>query len=107
MIYDNEIHQLEDTLDMVSPKKSRQTTSTLDEITKEVESEMGPIILNDRSQPNMDVKKVFCYVAMELGHHPKDVGERCGIDRSSAIHHWNSMKQTIWTCSVAKQLSKK
>jgi hypothetical protein len=60
MIYDNEIHQLEDTLDMVSPKKSRQTTSTLDEITKEVESEMGPIILNDRSQPNMDVKKVFC-----------------------------------------------
>jgi hypothetical protein len=107
MIYDNEIHQLEDTLDMVEPKKSRPTpTSTLDEIAKEVENEMGPIVLNDRSQPVMDIKKVFCYVAMELGHHPKDVGERCGIDRTSAIHHWNSMKQTIWTCSVAKQLAK-
>lgn len=105
MIYDHEIEQLESELEE-PVKKSRQTPETsLDEIVKEVEEQLGLAVLTTtRQQPNMNVKKVFCWVAIELGHHPADVGARCGIDRSSAIHHWNSMNQVFFLCSVAKKI---
>jgi len=103
-----EIEQLEAELDKIPTKKSRQIpTISLDEIVKEVEKELGPIVTNDRQQPNINVKKLFCFVAMELGHHPTDAGKRCGIDRTSAIHHWSSMKHTIWMCGIAQKLGKR
>ncbi len=103
-----EIEQLEADLDSIPTKKSRQIpTISLDEISKEVERELGPIVVNDRQQPNINIKKLFCFVAMELGHHPTDVGKRCGIDRASAMHHWNSMKHTIWMCGIAQKMGKR
>ncbi len=103
-----EIEQLEAELDNIPTKKSRQIpTISLDEIAKEVEAELGPIVTNDRQQPNINVKKLFCFVAMELGHHPTDVGKRCGIDRSSAIHHHESMKQVIRLAGIAQKLGKR
>jgi len=103
---DEELEELEASLDEV-PKKSRQTpTISLDEIAETVSREAGPIVLNDRGQPNINIKKLFCFVAMELGHYPREVGERCGIDRTSAIHHWHSMKQVIELAGLAVKMTK-
>lgn len=107
MIHDDEINQLEAELELPTKKSRQKPTISLEEIAKEVESELGPIALNNRQQPNMDVKKVFCFVAIELGHHPTKVGKRCGIDRSSAIHHHKSMKRVILLAGVAQKLSSK
>ncbi len=102
-----EIEELEADLDKLPIKKSRKKPSiSLDEIIKEVEKELGSIIVNDRGQPHINVKKLFCYVALELGHHPIMVGKRCGIDRSSAIHHHKSMKQVIQLAGLATKMSK-
>ena len=108
MIYDTETTELEASLDATT-KKSRQPkkepTISLNEIAKEVEEQLGLAVLTTtRQQPDMNTKKVFCWVAIELGHHPAEVGERCGIDRTSAIHHWNSMNQVFFLCGVAKKI---
>lgn len=105
MIYDTEIEELEAEIEFPT-KKSRQTpTVSLDEIAREVERELGYAVLSTgRQQPDMNTKKVFCWVAMELGHHPSDVGARCGIRRSSTIHHHKSMEEIFKLCGVAKKV---
>lgn len=102
MTYDTELEELEASLD--APIKKSRPTISLDEIAAEVEADLGPIHSDDRKQPNMHVKKLFCWVAMELGHKPKEVGERCGIDRVSAMHHHGSMEELMLLVGAAKRI---
>ena len=89
---------------MLPTKKSRQPRILLSDITKQIEEEFGEIAVNDRQQPNIKVKKVFCWLALELGHNPVNVGARCGLNRASVIHHHKAMKGMIALVSTVKTM---
>jgi len=90
---------------MLPTKKSRQKPRILlSDITKQIEEEFGGIAVNDRQQPNIKVKKVFCWLALELGHNPVLVGARCGLNRASVIHHHKAMKDLIKFVGTAKEM---
>lgn len=98
---DQEMLDIEADLDAIPVKKSRPIpTVTLDEIYVELmkDGKFG------RRSAGLQSKKVFCWVAMKLGHHPQMIGDSCGLDRTSVIHHFNDMEGFIELALTGKKM---